>query len=89
MTSSLKSDALQWNRQSSCWDIYSFFPIAKTQFCKLGCFFFFFSKLGVGKTADFGIDPIPSDYRASIADTDTDTFYLKIPDHWMILYFCL
>ena len=47
--------------------------------------------LGVGDTATFGIDPIPSKYRASIADTDTDTdiFYLKIPDQIMILYFCL
>ena len=30
--------------------------------------------LGVGDTANFGIDPIPTKYRASIADTDTDTF---------------
>ena len=45
--------------------------------------------VGVGDTANFGIDPIPSKYRASIADTDTDTFNLKIPDQIMILYFCL
>ena len=46
--------------------------------------------LAVGDTAHFGIGRIPSNYRASIADTDTDTtFYLKIRDHWMILYFCL
>ena len=44
---------------------------------------------GVGDTANFGIDPIPSKYRASIAHTDTDTFNLKIPDQIMILYFCL
>lgn len=29
--------------------------------------------LGVGNTAKFGIDSIPSKYRASVADTDTDT----------------
>ena len=29
-------------------------------------------KAGVGDTANFGIDLIPSNYRASIADTDTD-----------------
>ena len=51
-------------------------------------------KLRVGDTENFGVDPIPSNYRASIADTntDTDTFCLKIPwflDHWMIWYFCL
>ncbi len=36
--------------------------------------------LGVCDTANFGIDPIPSKYRASIADTDTDsdTCHLKI-----------
>ncbi len=36
-------------------------------------------KLGVCDTANFGIDPIPSKYRASIADTnpDTDTCHLK------------
>ena len=34
----------------------------------------------MGDTANFGIDLIPSKYRASIVDTDTDTFYLKIPD---------
>ena len=47
--------------------------------------------LGMGDTANFGIDPIPSKYRAIIADTDNDTnsFYLKISDHLMILYFCL
>ncbi len=28
--------------------------------------------LGVCDTANFGIDPIPSKYRASIADTDPD-----------------
>ena len=28
--------------------------------------------VGVGNTANFGIDQIPSKYRASIADTDTD-----------------
>ncbi len=28
-------------------------------------------------TANFGIDPIPSKYRARIADTDTDTCDLK------------
>ncbi len=35
--------------------------------------------LGVCDTANFGIDPIPSKYRASIADTnpDTDTWHLK------------
>jgi len=33
------------------------------------------SLLGVGDTAKCGIDPIPSKYRASIADTDT--FYLE------------
>ena len=38
-------------------------------------------KLRVGDTANFGIDSIPSNYRVSIADTDTNTFYLKIPDH--------
>ena len=43
--------------------------------------------VGVGDTANFGIDPIPSNYRVSIADTDTDTFYLKIHDHLMILGF--
>lgn len=39
---------------------------------------------GLGDTLDFGIDLIPSKYRASIADTDTDTstdtFYLKYHD---------
>jgi len=35
------------------------------------------SAVGVGDTAKFGIDPIPSKYRASIADTDIDTFYLE------------
>ena len=30
-------------------------------------------------TAKFGIDPIPSKYRASIADTNTDTFYYHLP----------
>ena len=43
----------------------------------------------MGDTANFGIDSIPSNYRASIADTDTDTdtdtFYLKIPDHFVLL----
>ncbi len=34
--------------------------------------------LGVCDTANFGIDPIPSKYRASIADTDSDTCHLKI-----------
>ena len=29
---------------------------------------------GVGDTAN------PSNYKASVTDTDTDTFYLKIPD---------
>lgn len=29
--------------------------------------------LGVGDTAHLGIYPIPSNYRASTADTDTDT----------------
>ena len=45
----------------------------------------------MGDTANFGINPKPSNYSASIADTntDTDTFSLKITDHWMILYFCL
>ena len=43
----------------------------------------------VGDTANFGIYPIPSDYRASIANTDTDTFHSKIPDHLMIWYFWL
>ena len=42
-------------------------------------------KVGVSGTANFGIDSIPSNYRASITDTDT----YKNPDHWMILYFCL
>ena len=28
-------------------------------------------------TTTFGIDPIPSKYRASIANTNTDTFYLE------------
>ena len=37
------------------------------------------TQLEVGNTANFGIDPIPSNYRASIANTNT--FYLKIPDH--------
>ena len=37
--------------------------------------------VGSGNIAHFGIDPIPSNYRTSIADTDTDNFYLKIPDH--------
>ena len=37
--------------------------------------------LGLGDTANFGIDPIPSKYRAGTADTNTDTFYWKIPDH--------
>ncbi len=32
---------------------------------------------GVCDTANFGIDPIPSKYRASIADTDSDTSHLK------------
>ena len=30
-------------------------------------------RVRVGNTANFGIDPIPSNYRASIADSDTDT----------------
>ena len=42
-------------------------------------------ELGVGDTGNFGIDLIPSKYRASIADadadTDTDTFYMKCNDH--------
>ena len=42
---------------------------------------------GVGNTANFGIDLISSNYRASTADTDTDTFYLKIIDHLIFLYF--
>ena len=36
--------------------------------------------VGVGDTANFGIDLIPSKYRASIADNDTDTFHLNISD---------
>ncbi len=35
-------------------------------------------RVGVCNTANFGIDPIPSKYRASIADTDSDTCHLKI-----------
>ncbi len=35
------------------------------------------SCVGVCDTANFGIDPIPSKYRASIADTDSDTCHLK------------
>lgn len=31
-------------------------------------------KLVLSHTANFAIDPIPSKYRASIPDTDTDTF---------------
>ncbi len=34
------------------------------------------SLLGVCDTANFGIDPIPSKYRAS-TNTDTDTCHLK------------
>ncbi len=33
--------------------------------------------VGVCDTANFGIDPIPSKYRASIADTDFDICHLK------------
>ncbi len=33
--------------------------------------------LGVCDTANFGIDPIPSKYRASIADTNPDTCHFK------------
>lgn len=29
-------------------------------------------------TGKFGTDPIPSEYRASIDDTNTDTFYLHM-----------
>ncbi len=36
------------------------------------------SLVGVCDTANFGIDPIPSKYRASIADPDPDTCHLKI-----------
>ncbi len=41
---------------------------------------FFAHTLGVCDTANFGIDPIPSKYKASIADTDPDpdTCHLKI-----------
>ena len=43
--------------------------------------------VGVGDTAKCGIDPIPSKYRASIADTDsnTDTFYFEK----QLIYFCV
>ncbi len=33
--------------------------------------------VGVCDTENFGIDPIPSKYRASIADTDSNTCHLK------------
>ena len=39
------------------------------------------SLAGVGDTANFGIDLKTINYRASITDTNTDTFYLKIPDN--------
>ncbi len=42
-------------------------------------------RVGVYDTANFGIDPIPSKYRASIADTDTDsdTCHLKIKEKYI------
>ena len=39
---------------------------------------------GMRYTAKFGIDPMPNKYRASIANTNTDTFYLE---KQLILYF--
>lgn len=51
--------------------------------------FWFTPALWVGDTGDFGMDLIPSKYKASIVDTNTNRFYLKCHDHWFILWICL
>ena len=40
---------------------------------------------GVGNTAKLCVDPIPIKYRASIANTDTKTFYFEK----QLIYFCV
>ncbi len=43
--------------------------------------FALYFEVGVCDTANFGIDPIPSKYRASIADTDTDSDTCHLKKH--------
>lgn len=47
--------------------LFSLVCYTLTYFCR------YVMMLGVGDTGNFGIDRIPSNYRASIADIDIDT----------------
>lgn len=43
----------------------------------------------MGDTGGLGIDQIPSKYRASITDTNIESFFVKQNDHLKMLLFCL